>query len=168
MVLYGTTHRVGDNISTEQIIAPAYRDDDPAILAAHCLEAVDAMLAEHVREGDALLAGRGFGAGDDPESAVLALQALGIAAIIAASAAPSFTEMAHAFGLPVLIAPDAVSVIEAGTVARLDLERGTITDRTSNTVYYATPVPTDVVAAVQRAQLLNRMRRVVEEEGYDG
>ncbi len=167
MVLYGITHRVGDNISTAQIIDPAH-NDDPAILAAHCLEAVDATLAEHVREGDILMAGSGFGAGDDPESAVLALQALGIAAVVAASAAPSFTGVAHAYGLPVLIAPDATSVIEAGRVMRLDLAHGTITDRANGMVYHTLPIPTDVIAAVQRAQLLNRMRRVVEEEGYDG
>lgn len=168
MILYGTTHRVGNNVSSAQIIAPAHRDDDPAILAAHCLEAVNADLAEHVREGDVLVAGSEFGAGDDPERAVLALQALGIAAIIATSAAPSFVNVAHAYGLPVLVAPEAVSAIEAGAVVRLDLERGTITNRANNAIYQAQPVPAAVVAAAQRAQLLSRMRRVVEEEGYDG
>lgn len=168
MILYGTTHRVGNTISTAQIIAPEHHDADPATLAAHCLAEVDAYLAEHVAEGDVLMAGHGFGAGDDPEQAVLALQALGVAAIIAASAAPTFVDAAHAYGLPVIIAPEAAHTIAAGSVVRLDLEHGTIHDRTCGTVYHAPPSPPEVVAAVRRAQLLQRMRRVVEEEGYDG
>jgi 3-isopropylmalate dehydratase small subunit len=168
MIHYGTTHRVGDAISTTHIIAPEHRADDPATLAAHCLQAVDAGLSEQVADGDVLMAGHGFGAGDDAESAVLALQALGVAAIMAASAAPSFVDAAHAYGLPVIIAPAAVGGIEAASVVRIDFEHGTITDRANGTVYHAPLIPPDVVAAVQRAQLLQRMRRVVEEEGYDG
>jgi 3-isopropylmalate/(R)-2-methylmalate dehydratase small subunit len=167
MVLYGTIRIIGDDISTAQIIAPEYRDD-PATLAAHCLVAVNAGLAAQVVEGDVLMAGQGFGAGDDPESAVLALQALGFAAIIVDSAAPSFVEAAHAYGLPVLIAPHAVGALQAGSVARIDLLRGTITDRSSGIIYQVAPSPPAVVAAAQRAQLLFRMRRMVEEEGFDG
>jgi hypothetical protein len=36
MILYGTTHRVGDGITTAAIIAPEHQaDTDPAWLAAH-------------------------------------------------------------------------------------------------------------------------------------
>lgn len=167
MVLYSTTHRVGDYVTTAQIIAPAQRADDPATLAAFCLAAVDATLADRVRDGDLLLAGHGFGAGDDPETAVLALQALGFAAVVCASADSAFVAAAHASGLPVLVAPDAVT-LEPGGGVRLDLARGTITERASGAVYRAATCPPEVIAAVQRAQLLNRMRRVVEDEGYDG
>ena len=49
-----------------------------------------------------------------------------------------------------------------------DLASGRIEDRASGAVYQAPACPPDLVAAVRRAQLLNRMRRVVEEEGFDG
>jgi 3-isopropylmalate/(R)-2-methylmalate dehydratase small subunit len=169
MVIYGTTHRVGDRIATSAIIAPEYQAEaDPAWLAAHCLAAVDPAIAETAREGDVLLAGADLGAGPDQELAVLALQAVGLAAIVCASADPGFVAAAEAYGLPVLICPAAVSAIAPGGVVRLDLAGGRITDRATGEVYLAPPCAPALVDAVRRAQLLVRMRRVVEEEGFDG
>jgi 3-isopropylmalate/(R)-2-methylmalate dehydratase small subunit len=169
MILYGTTYRVGDDITTDLIIAPEHQPDtDPAWLAAHCLAKVDPAIAELAREGDLLLAGTDFGAGSNAEIAVLALQAAGFAAIMCVSAAASFVAAAHAYGLPVLICPAAVAAIAPGSVARLDLAAGRITDRATGEVYQAPPCSPALVDMVRRAQLLTRMRRVVEEEGFDG
>jgi 3-isopropylmalate/(R)-2-methylmalate dehydratase small subunit len=168
MVLYGTTHRVGDAITTDAIVAPGHRNDDPAWLAAHCLAGVDPAIAEQAVEGDVLLAGTGFGSGPEPEIAVLALQAAGFAAIVCASADAGFVAAAEAYGLPVLVCPAAVSGIAPGGVARLDLASGRIADRATGQVYQAPPCAPALVDAVRRAQLLARMRRVVEEEGFDG
>src|SRR3954470_1114346 len=108
MVLYGTTHRVGDTITTDDIIAPEQRtSDDPALLAAYCLAGIDPAIAEHAREGDILLAGDDFGAGPEPDIAVLALQAVGFAAIICVAAEAGFVEAATIYGLPVLLCPAA-------------------------------------------------------------
>jgi 3-isopropylmalate/(R)-2-methylmalate dehydratase small subunit len=169
MVLYGTTHRVGDGITTSLIVAPEHQAEaDPAWLAAHCLAGVDPAIAELAREGDVLLAGDDFGAGPDPEIAVLALQAAGFAAVVCASAAPGFDEPAEAYGLPVLVCPAALSAIAPGGVVRLDLASGRITDRATGQIYHSPPCAPALVAAVRRAQLLARMRRVVEEEGFEG
>jgi 3-isopropylmalate/(R)-2-methylmalate dehydratase small subunit len=174
MILYGTTHCVGDDVTAADIIAPQWRDaDDPAILAAHCLEAASPVIAERAQEGDVLLAGRGFGGSleegeSNYELAALALQAAGFAAIVCVSAEPGFIEAAQVYGLPVLICPAAVAEISAGLVVRLDLANGRIEDRASGSVYTAPPCVPELVQAVRRAQLLNRMRRVVEEEGFDG
>jgi len=169
MVLYGTIHRVGDDITTNLIIAPENQaDTDPAWLAAHCLAGVDPAIAEQAREGDVLLAGDDLGAGPDQELAVLALQAAGFAAIVCASADPGFVAAAQSYGLPVLICPAAVSAIVPGSVVRLDLAGGRITERATGEVYQAPPCAPALVNAVRRAQLLTRMRRVVEEEGFDG
>ncbi len=169
MILYGATHRVGDGITTTAIIAPEYQaDTDPAWLAAHCLAGVDPAIAEAAREGDLLLAGNDFGAGPDAEIAVLALQAVGFAAIISASADAGFMAAAEAYGLPVLISPAAVAAITHGGVVRLDLAGGRITDRANGEIYPVPPCAPALVDMVRRAQMLTRMRRVVEEEGYDG
>ena len=168
MVLYGTTHRVGDAIGTAEIIAPEWRDaGDPAVLAAHCLAGVAPEVAETAREGDVLLAGHGFGVGDDHDSAVLALQAAGFAAIVCASAGPGFAEVAAAYGLPVLESP-AAGAVGTGVVVRIDLARGQIVDRSSGATYSAPPAAPELIEAVRRAQLLARMRRIVGEEGFDG
>jgi 3-isopropylmalate/(R)-2-methylmalate dehydratase small subunit len=168
MILYGTTHRVGDAIGTAEIIAPQWRDaGDPAVLAAHCLASVALEIAEAAREGDVLLAGHGFGTGDDPDSAVLALQAAGFAAIVCVSAGAGFAEVAAAYGLPVLESP-AAGAVGAGVVVRIDLARGQIVDRSTGELYAMPPAAPELIEAVRRAQLLARMRRIVDEEGFDG
>ena len=169
MILYGTTHRVGDGITTAAIIAPQHHADaDPAWLAAHCLAGVDPAIAESAREGDVLLAGNDFGAGPAGEIAVLALQAVGLAAIVCISADPDFVTAAEAYGLPVLTCPAAVAAITPGGVVRLDLAGGRITDRATGLIYPTPPCAPTLVDTVRRAQLLARMRRVVEEEGFEG
>jgi 3-isopropylmalate/(R)-2-methylmalate dehydratase small subunit len=169
MILYGTTYRVGDGITTAAIIAPEHRaDPDPAWLAAHCLAGVDPAIAEAVREGDVLLTGNDFGDGPDAEIAVLALQAAGFAAIICATAASNFVVAAEAYGLPVIISPATIVAIAPGSIVRLDLAGGRITDRATGESYQLPPCAPALVEKVRRAQLLNRMRRVVEEEGFDG
>lgn len=168
MVLYGTAHQVGDGVTTDEIIAPELRGaGDPAVLAAHCLAARAPTVAEAAREGDILLAGRDFGVGEGAEAAALALQSLGIAVIICASADPGFVAAAADYGLPVLACPPAGG-IASGSVVRIDLASGAITDRSTGARFLAEPCPPDLVAAVRRAQLLARMRRVVEEEGFEG
>jgi 3-isopropylmalate/(R)-2-methylmalate dehydratase small subunit len=168
LILYATTHRVGDAITTDDIIAPEWRaSGDPAMLAAHCLAGVAPEVAEQAREGDVLLAGHAFGAGAEPDIAVLALQAAGFAAIVCSSADSVFATAAADFGLPVLACPAAAAIPE-GAVVRIDLARGRIEERASGALYDAPPCPPELIAAARRAQLLARMRRVVEDEGFDG
>ncbi len=168
MILYGTIHHVGDSVTTDDIIPHELRGaGDPALLAAHCLATLAPAIAEAAREGDVLLAGHNFGIGGDADAAVLALQALGFAAVICAGADAEFVETAAAYGLPVLISSAATSMMP-GTIVRIDLASGKITDRSNGAVFQTTPCPADLVATVRRAQLLVRMRRVVEEEGFDG
>ncbi|NOK59751.1 MAG: hypothetical protein GFH27_549285n275 [Chloroflexi bacterium AL-W] len=169
MVLYGTTHWVGDGITTAQIIAPEHREiDDPAVLAAECLATVDPHLAEHVRDGDVLLTGHDFGCGDHADRAVLSLQAVGFVALVCASVAPTFEQAATLYGLPILTSAEASNALVPGYVARLDLVRGIIKPHNSDTTFATHPCTPEVIATVQRLQLLRYMRQVVEEEGFDG
>lgn len=169
MILYGATHRVGEDITTGEIFPRDTAEaDDPAVLASGCLAAIDPSISERAREGDVLLAGGGFGAGDEPDIAVLALQAAGFAAVVCRSADPGFVETAAAYGLPVLICPAAADQIAPGGVIRLDLASGKIADRSTGASYQAPPCDPALLEAARRAQLLARMRRVVEDEGFDG
>jgi 3-isopropylmalate/(R)-2-methylmalate dehydratase small subunit len=168
MVLYGTTYAIGDTIGTDAILAPDHHTDDPADLAAQCLTSVDPQISELARPGDILLAGRDFGHGPHPEPAILALQSVGFSIVICASAAPTFVAFTQIYGLPVLICPAAIPAIAAGSVVRVDLATGQITDRTTGAIFTTTPCSPALIAAVRQTQLLNRMRQVVADEGFDG
>lgn len=169
MVLYGTAHTVGNNVTTDDIADPATRGSgDPAEFAAACLAAVNPALAEQIGEGDILIAGESFGVGSAAEDAALALLAVGLVAVVAASADEAFVGAAAAVGLPVLVCAPAAAAISAGARLRIDLASGVIADRTANTRYNAAPAAPALIAMVKRSQMLAHMRRVVEDEGYDG
>lgn len=164
MVLYGHAVRIGDDITTDQIIAPEHREaGDPAVLAAECLAALDPALAERVREGDVLLAGIGLGAGAGQEEAALALLAAGFAAVLCISANPGFAAAAGALGLPVLECSQATTPAD-GALLRIDIASGRIEDRDTGTPLQAQPAPPAVIAAARQAQLLARTRQAIEEE----
>lgn len=166
MVLTGYALKVVGDLAPELVIAPELAaSGDPAELAAGCLAAVDVGLAEQAREGDILVLDGAVADGPGAEAAVLALQALGVAAIVCRGAGPEFVTQAGLYGLPVLAQPDAVAIIPMAALLRLDLERGLVEARETDR-WQATPCPADVLAATRRAQLLARMRRVVEDEGY--
>lgn len=167
MILFGTIHRVGDDISSEQIFDPVHDSSDPAFLAGHCLERVDPTLADQVNEGDVLAAGSNFGAGEPAELAILALQALGFAAIICVSAAPTFVETAEVYGLPIVVSSEA-SRFQTGQQVRIDLARAIAKNVTSQAQFSFPAFSAAMLAAVRRHTMLGRMRRVVEEEGFEG
>jgi len=62
--------------------------------------------------------------------------------------------------------PQQAPALTAGTLLRLDLERGQLGNQTAGTSWPCAPCAPDQLAATRRAQLLARMRRVVEDEGF--
>ena len=55
----GRVFRYGDNVDTDVIIPARYLNtSDPAELAAHCMEDLDASFAQSVKPGDVIVAGR--------------------------------------------------------------------------------------------------------------
>lgn len=166
MVLTGYAHQLDGDLAVAQIIAREYvASGDPALLAAHCLEAVDAALAEQVQEGDILVLHGSLTGGEQIEAAVLALQALGVVALLCSAADAAFARLAGEYGLPVLTQPAAAAAISSGDLLRLDLARGSIEVR-GGTRWQTAACPEPMLAAVRRNQLLSRMRRVVEDEGF--
>jgi|GEM_PF-841349 3-isopropylmalate dehydratase small subunit len=167
MILTGYTHRITVDITSDQIIAPEYAaSGDPAELAGHCLEQVAPHFASDVRDGDILIVSASIRSGQDPESAVLALQAAGISAVICNEADEDFIEQAHSYGLPILKQSGATSALQSGVLLRIDLERGLIEEPASHLEWQAEAAESELLNATRRSQLLGRMRRVVEEEGF--
>lgn len=165
MVLTGYARLVRGDLAPEQIVDPALVAlGDPAEIAAACLTTVDATLAERVREGDLLVLDGALLDGAGAEAAVIGLQAVGFAAVICRGAAEALLAVSAIYGLPLLAVAEAAGTLADGELIRLDLERGTI--EAAGTRWVATALEAPALAAVRRAQLLARMRRVVEDEGY--
>ena len=144
-------HKYGDNIDTDVIIPARHLNtSDPAELAAHCMEDIDATFAGRVRPGDILVAGRNFGCGSSREHAPLAIKASGVACVIAESFARIFYRNALNIGLPILECPAAVRAISADDEVSVDFETGEIADKTTGRTFMAKPFPPfmlDLIAA---------------------
>jgi 3-isopropylmalate/(R)-2-methylmalate dehydratase small subunit len=142
MKIQGSVFRYGDNVDTDVIIPARYlNSSDPAELAAHCMEDIDATFARRVKPGDIIVADRNFGCGSSREHAPIAIKASGIACVIARTFARIFYRNALNIGLPILECPEAAAAIADGQRVAIDLDSGRIVNETSGAVFQAAPFP---------------------------
>ena len=147
--LIGKAHVYGDNINTDVIIPGKYTKTlHIQTLADHVLEDLDPMFRKVVQPGDILVAGDNFGCGSSREQAAMALKAAGISAVIAKYFARIFFRNAINIGLPALEVRR--FEIAAGDELAIDLEAGTIENRTRSTTFFSAKMPrvmTDILHA---------------------
>jgi len=132
MQFKGTVFRYGRDVDTDVIIPARYLNtSDPAELAKHCLEDLDATFVSRARPGDIIVAEENFGCGSSREHAPVSIKAAGISCVIAKSFARIFYRNSINMGLPILECPEAVDAISDSDVVSVDADEGTITDETN-------------------------------------
>lgn len=152
----GTCWKYGADINTDLIISGRYLNtSDPRLLARHCMEDLDIHFASQVRPGDIILADKNFGCGSSREHAPRAIQAAGIACVIAKSFARIFYRNAFNIGLPLLVSSDACEHIQHGHTIEVSLETGTITHPASGRIFRAEPIPPFMQEIISRGGLMN-------------
>lgn len=135
------TWKFGKDIDTDLIIAARYLNtSDPKELAKHVMEDADPDFVNKMSEGDIIVADENFGCGSSREHAPIALKAAGIAAVIAPTFARIFYRNAFNMGLPIFELPEANEINE-GDVVSIDMNNGTITNKTTSKTYKFTPIP---------------------------
>ncbi len=141
-MLRGKVHKYGADVDTDAIIPARYLNiSEPAELAKHCLEDIDADFIKRVKRGDIMMATTNFGCGSSREHAPLAIKAAGISCIIAKSFARIFFRNAINIGLPLLECDEAVDKTEAGDRLEVDLTKGRIKNRLRRLEFKAKPYP---------------------------
>jgi homoaconitate hydratase len=98
-----------DNLNTDGIYGKdyTYRDDMTAeAMARVVFENYDPELAGLVREGDIVVGGWNFGTGSSREQAVTALQACGVALVLAGSFSQTYLRNAFNNGFPCVSCPE--------------------------------------------------------------
>ena len=162
MEFKGTAHRYGRDIDTDVIIPARYLNtSDPAELAKHCLEDLDAEFVKNVAPGDILVAEENFGCGSSREHAPLCIKAAGVSCVIAKSFARIFYRNSINIGLPIIECPEAVDAIKQGDVVKVDADTGVITDETTGAVFQAHPFPSFIREIIEKGGLVNRTREVL-------
>ncbi len=157
--LRGKVFKYGDNVDTDAIIPARYLNEaDPAALAAHCMEDIDAGFATSVRRGDIVAAGRNFGCGSSREHAPLSLLASGVSVVIAESFARIFYRNAINIGLPILECPEAAREARVGDEIEADLASGMIRNVTRGSMRMAKPFPPFMMGIIEAGGLIEYLR----------
>lgn len=152
-------YKYGANVDTDVIIPARYLNaPDPASLASHCMEDMDADFAKTVEEGDIIVAGPNFGCGSSREHAPLAIQTCGVKCVIAPSFARIFYRNAINIGFPIMECAQAAQEIGAGDNVSVDFESGVITDETTGKTYQAAPFPAFIGRIIRDGGLLNSLK----------
>jgi 3-isopropylmalate/(R)-2-methylmalate dehydratase small subunit len=155
----GRAWKLHDHVNTDEIIPGRYNvTTDRSALAEYCLCEVRPDFPKGVRAGDVIVGGKNFGCGSSREHAPLAIQACGVAAIVAPSFARIFYRNAVNVGLVVLTCPDAGRISE-GDDLQVDPQAGTIVNRTSSETYRTNPLPPFVSQIAEAGGILEYVRR---------
>ncbi len=167
MTFEGSAHVYGRDVDTDVIIPARYLNtSDPAELAEHCMEDIDADFVSRVQPGDIMVAGENFGCGSSREHAPVAIKASGVSCVVAASFARIFYRNAFNTGLPIVVCPDAVTGTESGDRLRVDVVAGKVENLTKGTTYAADAYPPFMRELVESGGLLPYVKKRLAEEAH--
>jgi 3-isopropylmalate/(R)-2-methylmalate dehydratase small subunit len=155
----GSAHRYGRDVDTDVIIPARYLNtSDPAELAKHCMEDLDAGFVGKVVRGDILVAEENFGCGSSREHAPISIKAAGVDVIIAKNFARIFYRNAINTGLPIMESSEAVDGISDGDRVAVDADSGIITNLTTGDTWTATPFPPFIKGIIEKGGLIAAVR----------
>ena len=164
MKFEGKAHRYGRDIDTDVIIPARHlTTTDPAELAKHCLEDLDAQFVNKVQPGDILVAEENFGCGSSREHAPISIKACGVSCVIAKSFARIFYRNSINIGLPIMECPAAVDGIKATDEVTVDANTGTITNVTTGETFTAQPFPPFIQEIIECGGLIERTKKKMQE-----
>jgi 3-isopropylmalate/(R)-2-methylmalate dehydratase small subunit len=163
MELKGKVHKFGNDINTDEILPARYLNtSDPMELALHAMEDADPDFVHKVRHGDFIVAGKNFGCGSSREHAPVALKAVALSGVIAASFARIFYRNAFNMGLAIFECPEAVAEIEEGQMISVDLDTGVITDLSTGKKYNSQPIPPFMQELLADGGLMAHLKKNLE------
>ncbi len=155
----GRVFKYKDNVDTDVIIPARYLNtSDPAELAKHCMEDIDADFVSKVKPGDIIVADKNFGCGSSREHAPIAIKAAGVSCVIASTFARIFYLNAINIGLPIVECPEAVAGIDAGDTVSVDFGTGVITDETNGKSFKGEPYPEFMQKIISAGGLVNYIK----------
>jgi 3-isopropylmalate/(R)-2-methylmalate dehydratase small subunit len=151
----GKVWTFGKDIDTDLIIAARYLNTSvPQELAKHVMEDADPEFVKKMSVGDIIVAGENFGCGSSREHAPIALKAAGVAAVIAPTFARIFYRNAFNMGLPIFELKESAEISEGDEIS-IDMNAGTITNKTTNKTYNFTPIPEFMQELIDAGGLMN-------------
>ncbi len=161
----GKVLNFGKDVDTDLIIAARYLStSNPIELAKHVMEDADPTFVGKMTPGDIIVAGDNFGCGSSREHAPIALKAAGVAAVIAPTFARIFYRNAFNMGLPIFELAESTEIKE-GEVVSINMDAGTITNKTTGKVYNFSPIPPFMQELIAAGGLMNYAAAEIAAQG---
>lgn len=158
----GRAHRYGDNVNTDVLYPGRHlANPNPDYQKAHALEDLDADFVKTVQPGDVVVAGKNFGCGSSREQAVTCLKYNGVDYVIAAGFARIYFRNCVNNGVAPLVSAEASQRIQSGDEVDVDLDAGTIHNRTRNETYAYEPLPDFLLNLIKAGGLIPHLQRTV-------
>lgn len=158
----GKVWKFGKDIDTDLIIAARYLNTSvPEELAKHVMEDADPEFVKKMNRGDVIVAGENFGCGSSREHAPIALKAAGVAAVIAPTFARIFYRNAFNMGLPIFELKESLEIKEGEEIS-VDMNNGTITNKSSGKIYKFIPIPGFMQELLDAGGLMNYAQQEIE------
>ena len=152
---------LGDDIDTDIIIPTEYLAlktiDD---MKQYGFSPLRPELADQIKPGDIIVAGKNFGCGSSREQAPEIIKALGIQCVIAKSFARIFFRNAINIGLPAIVCKDLPDAVENGDTMILHMSEGTA--EVNGKTYTCTKLPEYMQNILNQGGLIASLNR--EEE----
>lgn len=165
MIAKGKAIKYGNNVDTDVIIPARYlTSSDPAELAAHCMEDIDADFVNKVEKGDIIIAARNFGCGSSREHAPIAIKASGISCVVAKTFARIFYRNSINIGLPILECEELYDESDEGDSIEMDFDNGEIRNVTKGKTFKTQPFPEFMQEIIENDGLVGYIRNTMKQE----
>jgi 3-isopropylmalate/(R)-2-methylmalate dehydratase small subunit len=138
--------------------------DQARHLAAHCLAEIDPDFAASVQPGDFLVGHRGVGWGHGHDQAVLAIKAVGIAAVICETTTVTFKRNCIHHGLPIVEIPDVFCQIRTGDRLALDLDTGFLKNSSTGKTFQFGTYPEFLLDIIDAGGVYPQMGRQLSQQ----
>ncbi len=159
MKLQGRSHRFGNDINTDYVIASKYKSRvlDMEELVKHCMEDADPTFYKRLEKGDFIVAGSNFGCGSSRETAPRVIKAAGVSAVLAKGFARIFFRNAINIGLPVIECD--TDGIEQGNRLEVNLAEGVVRNVTKGVEIKIAPLPQVMMELLNDGGLVEHFKR---------
>lgn len=156
---------VGDHIDTDAIIPARFLvTADPVELGKHCMEGLEPDWVEKVTPGQNLMvAGRNFGCGSSREHAPVAILGAGMNVVVAHSFARIFYRNSFNMGLLPIELGDDVAGFKEGDEVEVDMEAGTVTNKSTGKTVKFPPLPETMRAILETGGLAQFVKKRLEQ-----
>ena len=162
-IVRGRVWKFGDNVDTDVITPGIYMDAPMDEMKKHVLETLSPRFPLEVQPGDIIIAGKNFGCGSSRETAPNAIQALGVAAVVAGSFGRIFFRNAISIGLPIITCPQADHLFQEGEEAELDIPRATVNNLTQGSSLAGEPLAKDILDILFAGGILALLKSNIHE-----